>query len=612
MNDGLETADDDLLVGDDSNGTRQGHRFVPELIPSVVSLTCSIFIIQHVTRTGLLSPRNLSQGRTRMQKGNSSPRMIIGMSFFDIISSLTFFIQSLVIMFAPMPPVGHWSCSLLGFTKLMGICCASSYNAFLSTYFYLVVVRNWTEDYVATRFEPFTHVFVGGMIVVWIAAIPLEAFNPENEQPTVSQSQAFMVALPPGQLVIVLSATVRRRWHSLMFFGTSPQNQCWPRVYPVGCTSDGVDGTPVCIRGDPWGHRFDVFSTFGFITTVVLLLATNIALYCSVRSTEQRSRRYQPSISSSNRLNTLSTEIRADEDSRPFQQIFPKDKTKEVAVQSFLYCSGFLATYFVTFIMGVSGLENNSDYIGQWWLEMLLVLRGITFPLQGLFNFCAYVRPKYLQWREIQLYRDGVPSRWKAFRGALTAEPLPDPRSIRLMKRAYTIRTRQSSREEQGTGRNQKDLADESSLRYEKTAEGTFERSTSCVDASIIRNGETSNASLESESMRPINGQTEPDSSARPETDNRTVHANESLVEIQPSLTTDVFQPDKANEESALEKMSVDKRDAITSSDAAPAIPTRSAMVSERDFAVGLAMTSEEDRDLPLARTSPEKGSFCR
>lgn len=195
MDNGLdETADDFLSTvnDDDSNSSIRSYQFVPELIPSIISFSCSIFIIQHVTRTRLLEPnRNSSRQRTRTQQGNSFPRLIIGMCVFDAISSLTLFTQPLAALFTPVPLVGHWSCSLLGFTKLLGISCSSGYNAFMSTYFYFVVVRNWTEEYIAACFEPLSHAFVGVMIMIWIAAIPLEAFNPEKEERTVSLEPFF-------------------------------------------------------------------------------------------------------------------------------------------------------------------------------------------------------------------------------------------------------------------------------------------------------------------------------------------------------------------------------------------------------------------------------------
>lgn len=185
MEPAVETADD-FLANYDSDESSQAYRFVPELVPSVISFSCSVFIIQHVTRTRLLMPQSSGGQRTRLKQGNSFPRMIIGMCVFDCISSLTLFVQPLASLLAPTPLVGHWSCSLLGFTKLSGIYCGSVYNALLSTYFFVVVVRNWSEDYVAARFEPFAHAFVGGWMILWIAAIPLEAFNPEQVERTVS------------------------------------------------------------------------------------------------------------------------------------------------------------------------------------------------------------------------------------------------------------------------------------------------------------------------------------------------------------------------------------------------------------------------------------------
>lgn len=278
--------------------------------------------------------------------------------------------------------------------------------------------------------------------------------------------------------------------------------------------------------------------------------------------------------------NNLSRDFRIEGNSKTAERISRRDKTREVAVQSFLYCAGYLATYFVTFIMGVSGLENNSDHMGKWWFELLLVLRGVTFPFQGFFNFCAYMRPKYMQWREIQLYRDVVPSRWKALRGAMNAEPLPDSRTLRLMKRSYIARTQQSSRDDEDARMSESGPQGLSTTHEETAAENNSARTISCTEALCRRIGlpgsgntrpssvVTSTVSTESEAPRQIKGQLGPDSLTRLSME----YDDENLAKIPSPSHAETLNFEEAKDNSILQRMVVDMGNPITASDVGPTI----------------------------------------
>ena len=143
-------------------------------IPSaMLSLACSVFIVQHVARTRLFAASGTRQ-RTRVRQGKCFPRMLIGLCAFDGFSSLALILEPIVALGTPQLPVGHWTCTASGFTKMAGVTCGATYNALISVYFYLVVVRSWTDDYVVKWFEPAGHAFVAMWFLFWVSGMPLE------------------------------------------------------------------------------------------------------------------------------------------------------------------------------------------------------------------------------------------------------------------------------------------------------------------------------------------------------------------------------------------------------------------------------------------------------
>jgi hypothetical protein len=190
---------------------------------------------------------------------------------------------------------------------------------------------------------------------------------------------------------------------------------------------------PVCIRGDPWGWILDVCTTAGFVTCLFVLIVSNMAIYCKVRKLLRANERYSHA---SRSLSVTESSGNLDSSRNGVNDGIVtsgsnRGKCRQVAIQSFLYCGGFLATYILSFL---TGTVVQPSHHGTWWYVMLRCLQEILFPLQGFFNMCAYLRPKYMAWREVQLYRDGVPSRWKTFREAITTKPLPNRGTIRMMK----------------------------------------------------------------------------------------------------------------------------------------------------------------------------------
>jgi len=82
----------------------------------------------------------------------------------------------------------------------------------------------------------------------------------------------------------------------------------------------------------------------------------------------------------------------------------------QVTVQCVLYGLAFMNTYIWSLIiLGVTTSVGRYDLVE--FLFPLLVLSLIFYPMQGLFNFCIFIRTRYLQVREA--YADS--GRWRAF-----------------------------------------------------------------------------------------------------------------------------------------------------------------------------------------------------
>lgn len=378
-----------------------------QILPAFISLLCSIFILQHVARTKFFHSNGTTQ-RTRVRQGNTFPRMLMALCFMDCLSSTMLVLEPLMGL-GVQDSVGHWTCTMSGSIKLIGCTCALMYNWFIAIYMYLVVVWNWTDDFCEKWFEPPVHFFILFWIVFWLAGIPLEAYNP--------------------------------------LWGES---DCWASTYPPVCTSDGADGTRVCIRGDPWGATYGWVVRTGFMICFTTIVATNVRIYCNVRLLLRKSNRYAGSersassqFATSSTMSIDSSPMTISENSPParsksFEGSIPKrDRTREVAIKSFLYCGGVLLTFMITFIGGVAKVGSDPSHHETWWYPIYKGLQRVTWPMQGFCNFCVYIYPKYVEWRQVQLYRDGTPNRWRTLLDAMSTKPYPDARALRRMKQVH-------------------------------------------------------------------------------------------------------------------------------------------------------------------------------
>ena len=331
----------------------------------------------------------------------------------------------------------HWYCQTSGYLKVTGVTCGSAYNAALATFFAVTICRGQNHNSrrrqrrssssSSRRQRPQLfwtvelpwHVFVLSSIALWTSGLWLQVYNP-----------------------------------------VAGNNDCWPATYPSKCTlqrhiNNNINDDQVipCTRGDPYGYIYDWVTTIGFCVTVTILLTANGAILHKVRKQERRNQQYASSMlqfTTNNATPTAATPTAAaaqendnnhnlaqleEEDSFPNNnsnnnsKSFPatlrqlsnisnnnnqtqqqqsqsslssssSSRQQQVAMQSFLYCGGYLAVYGTLFVhtLATGGVQ----HYDKPWYPIVRGLQEITFPLQGFFNALVYFRPRYGQWRAWQ------------------------------------------------------------------------------------------------------------------------------------------------------------------------------------------------------------------
>jgi Serpentine type 7TM GPCR chemoreceptor Srv len=141
---------------------------------------------------------------------------------------------------------------------------------------------------------------------------------------------------------------------------------CWISDYPPGCNEEKGECTNVMLG---W-----IFMGAWMVFIVISIVVIYLMIFCHVRHQMARTMR-----------SSLSTE----------QQT---KRTKEVAIQAFLYVSAFIATFVWTLVLKV--LETQSyDGSDEGVLFPVMVLNALLLPSAGIFNLCIYLRPRYVKTR---------------------------------------------------------------------------------------------------------------------------------------------------------------------------------------------------------------------
>lgn len=299
-------------------------------VASLVSLVSSAFLIWWILTEGRVRRSSRRQNYTQLL--DPQRRFLLAMAGFDILNSLNGAVSAFPTFNEPSP-----ICTAIGFVYV--VCVAiPCYNCFLALYYLLLIRSNISPRRFAQRYELFCHlVAVGVPLLISFAILGVKGFNPSTEPLT-----------------------------------------CSLATYPLFCTDhDDV----VCERGESlW-----IIFTYVLIPIVciffVFLLFNNITMVYYVFRTERQSGRWRwstPNAASTTR--TTSSSLRVNNNDNYYQ------RTRKVAIQSFLYVSAFFLCYTWSFVRVIIPAEEQS----LW----LIFLDNTLYSLQGLFNLLIYLRPQ--------------------------------------------------------------------------------------------------------------------------------------------------------------------------------------------------------------------------
>mmetsp|Transcript_31275 Transcript_31275/g.75626 ORF Transcript_31275/g.75626 Transcript_31275/m.75626 type:complete len:549 (-) Transcript_31275:904-2550(-) len=334
------------------------------------------------------SSNNNNTGTTNKGILTTYHTLLSGVAIFDIIFSTALAFGPLLIP-SETGFVGAYgstaSCEVQGFMFQLGMG-SFAYTTCLMLY-YLLVIRYGVQDKRMTKYvEPWLHAIpITFHVSTAVAGLFLDVFNPQ--------------------------APLR----------------CWVATYPTGCDPDwtatgdeDLDRAMECTRG---AEYTDFFGTYLLVvpqliyTTLCLLFLIVIAF--TVWTQYRRSNRHRFSGSA----NTMSNS---------------KRQMKMVITQCFLYGLAFLnVTVWGTMVTVLEDFADRQVNLisEQFWLGVLI---HVFLPLQGLFFFLIYIRPRYLSLRRDDKDR----GRWFAF---YTAVFYPISRSGNRAGGSYDSNRRQQA-----------------------------------------------------------------------------------------------------------------------------------------------------------------------
>lgn len=306
---------------------------IKPLSPAVITAyqwICAISGSLSISGSSLIIYIILRGGGTQLLRTKS--RLLLGMSIVDICSSTAYAFSIM-----PTPQVTGCSnglgnistCAAQGFFLQLGLA-GPAYNAMLSIYFLMTIRYSLNRRIIAEKYELLMHLY----------------------------------AITPVLVTAIIGVAKN------MYFGEG--GLCW---FGDVCTSYGT-----CSDGNGWGSGFPlVIFSFGFTAiNAVCTVFCMLAIYWTLHKQNLANRRhvFQP-----NGL-TTTRHRRANETEFAANQSFK---------QAFLYFCAFLITYiWMSIIIIVSLFDDKAEVWNHAWYYCL---SGMFRPLQGMWNFFAFVRP---------------------------------------------------------------------------------------------------------------------------------------------------------------------------------------------------------------------------
>lgn len=351
----------------DGNNEPSIHAIIA-LLPALVSAVCSALIIQHVVR---------SLKHSRRQKNATYMRLVLGLSFFDVISSCVHF--SNLFLFRGNVTEPSPRCTTYVFLLAWSMGSSMWYNGWMSVFFMLIVVWEVKHRSIARYVEPTAHFFA--LFLNWgigFAGLVLQTYNPDENA-----------------------------------------DSCWVHPYPVSC--EGFDDEEQCLedqRGGEAAGSIANFILFATLAGTVGIISMNIIIYIKVKTTERQNKRFW-----SPELRRQETNASTDRNRKRRRKV---SNAQKVASQSLLFCGGFIITYLFAVVQAF--MEDCIDPYDDSCRAYTVIDRLLYFfwPLQGFFDFFVYFRPRYLHWRTVC----PKSSRWFALK--MTVGTLHSPSSTRF------------------------------------------------------------------------------------------------------------------------------------------------------------------------------------
>lgn len=320
-------------------------RYIPLVVLGTLSSTLSILGSSCIL---LMSFRK----REKVQH-----RLLFALSAADMASSLALLAMPFAIpsfMGLPGAVGSHSTCTVTGFMLVWGDHSGSLMNAYISLYFYLVVVRNWREqDFKERKWQE-----IAGM--AFAVLVPL----------TICLFAAFTQSINPYELA----------------------NQvCTFSSWPWDCGDTEEDYTQCLRSNQPTISKIVLPSMIFSVGSTLLGLVCIFLVWFHVRKTRKRSASYH--FEDGNAPSSARPKVRSDK------------VLWEVSTQAILYYLVFfnrliwsgLGVIISNFAFTAAEVQEKKTNTGMYVFQ---VFYWILFPAQGAFNFLVYTRIAVAQWKK--------------------------------------------------------------------------------------------------------------------------------------------------------------------------------------------------------------------
>mmetsp|Transcript_9157 Transcript_9157/g.25765 ORF Transcript_9157/g.25765 Transcript_9157/m.25765 type:complete len:312 (-) Transcript_9157:70-1005(-) len=183
--------------------------------------------------------------------------------------------------------------------------------------------------------------------------------------------------------------------------------------------------------GNPFWFQYRWAIYFGIILFIaVFIVILMVMVYLSVRKSEKSSSKWQygsrsapTSQASSSRRSLASTISKTSNISKIFssRSLFGRSastsevssglssqqsKSRRVGVQGLFFSGAFILTWLFTISLQLMRLVHGTAVTARSTYMPIIILQILFLPLQGVFNFLVYMRPRYLQKRQERMQRN--------------------------------------------------------------------------------------------------------------------------------------------------------------------------------------------------------------